>query len=174
MHPSDDPTDQTLGQQLRRALQELPDAPPAMQRAAIALWPPATGLIQAVQAAFQRIAAVLSFDSWAAPATASAMRSLRSPTRQLLFSADGRDIDLRIAPRAEAFALEGQVLGPDETGQIELTAIDAGNPAARSAVLDAMGEFHIEGVVSGTYVLTLQLGGLEIVLPPIDVGDAQR
>ena len=34
-----------------------------------------------------------------------------------------------------------------------------------------MGEFRLEGIRRGTYVLTLRLGEDEIVLPPIDVGE---
>ena len=158
-----------LGQALHQSLQALPDAPAALQRAAIALLPPG-GLPTLAQTLLTRIAAVLSFDSWATPALAGGMRALRSPTRHLLFSAEGRDIDLRISPAADAFSLAGQVLGPDDSGSIELLAHGAGPAPARVTQLDALGEFRIEGLDQGRYTLTLRLGGEQIVLPPIDVG----
>ena len=98
---------------------------------------------------------------------------MASDTRHLLFSAKGRDIDLRISPAAEAFALSGQILGPDDTGVVELVTQSDGAPdsgAARVAPVDALGEFRLDGVRGGTYRLTLRMGGDEIVLPAIDVG----
>ena len=157
----------------------LPDAPPALVRAAIELWPAAhratwTGV---AQAALRLVNAVLSFDSWAQPPVALGMRAAASDTRHLLFSAMGRDIDLRISPVADHYALAGQILGPDEAGVIELaTQPDAGSGAqgAHVAALDSLGEFRLEGVRGGTYRLTLRMGGDEIVLPPIEVGDRPR
>ena len=175
MPHTDESEDEALSRQLRRALRLLPDAPPALQRRAIDLWrAPAPGLAQVARAALNHITAVLSFDSWKTPALASGMRSLRSPTRQLLFSASGRDIDLRITVLGAGYAVAGQILGPDESGQVELARLDTGAEPARQAALDALGEFRIEGLAPGSYALTLQLGGDEIVLPPIDVGEQAR
>ena len=173
----DDLSDDELGRHLQRALRELPDAPPALQRAAIGLWPPAPaalGLIGAAQALVQRIVGALTFDSWATPTLASGMRSLRSPTRQLLFSAGGRDIDLRITPADGAYSLAGQVLGPDETGRVELACLDAGSASARVAALDELGEFRLDGLAPGPYSLKLHLGGEEVLLPPFDLGEPLR
>jgi hypothetical protein len=168
----DDTSDDQLGQQLHRALRALPDAPPALLRAAIGLWPPATmGLKGAAQALIQRLAGVLAFDSWATPALASGMRSLRSPTRQLLYSAGGRDIDLRIAAADTAFSLAGQILGPDETGRVELSRLDGDGATARTTQLDDLGEFRIDGLAQGVYSLTLHLAGEEVLLPPFDLGE---
>jgi hypothetical protein len=75
---------------------------------------------------------------------------------------------------ADLFALTGQILGPDEVGQIELSAASGGalgESDARTAQLDAMGEFHLEGVPAGVYRLTLRMGGDVIVLPLIEVGE---
>ncbi len=172
-HP-DDPSDQVFGRHVARAVRELPDAPEALQRSAIALFPAASALgalKSLAQAVVTQVSAVLAFDSWAAPAMAAGMRSGRSATRHLLFSAQGRDIDLRIAPEAGAFALAGQILGPDETGRVELVAdADAGAPA-RVVPLDALGEFRIEGLPRGSYRLTLQLGSERVVLPPLELGE---
>jgi hypothetical protein len=94
---------------------------------------------------------------------------MHSHVRSLVFSAAARDIDLRIAPQDDAFLLGGQLLGPNGEGSVEL----AGEPARsapRVVALSRLGEFRIDGVGQGTYLLTLRLGGDEIVLSPIEVG----
>lgn len=170
-HPAD-PDDDELGNQLRRAIQALPDAPVALQRAAVGLWSvaaPAPGPAAVVRSVLNRIVAVLSIDSWAAPTPALGLRSLRSPTRHLLFSAQGRDIDLRIAPAQEAYSVLGQILGPDESGSVQALA-QGTNAQVRVAQLDAMGEFRLDGLSPGSYLLTICVGGDEIVLPTVEVG----
>jgi hypothetical protein len=176
-------SDEQLGQSLHKALHELPDAPVALQRAAIALWPldrstaaatTAAALGALVQGVGQRIWGALSFDSWAAPALAPGMRSLRSSTRQLLFSAQGRDIDLRVTASGASFSLAGQLLGPDESGMVEIARLNANDDDGQLrqvAPLDALGEFRIDGVQHGVYVVTLQLSGEQIVLSPVAVGE---
>lgn len=162
---------------MRQAVAALPDVPPALEQRALALFTaaraasPAQQMAQAVQALLRPLTAWLTFDSWAASPLALGMRSLRSPTRHLLFSAEGRDIDLRIVPSAEEFALAGQILGPDESGQVHLLRLDDAAATPRTRALDDLGEFHLEGLAAGRYRLTLQLGGDEITLPPIEVGE---
>ena len=177
MKPVDSLSDDEFVHLVRRAV-ALPDAPPQLVRAAIELWPAArpSALESVAGSALRLVAAVLSFDSWARPATALGMRAVASDTRHLLFSAMGRDIDLRISPAADHYALTGQILGPDDAGRVELAMQpDAGSAppdasGARVAALDAFGEFRLDGVRGGIYRLTLRLGGDEIVLPPIEVG----
>ena len=163
-------SDDEFGRQIQRAVQALPDAPEAWQRAAVGQWTRAA-VKAGVQEVVRRLAAVLSFDSWAAPAMALGMRSVRSPTRHLLFNAQGRDIDLRIGPAVKAFSVVGQILGPDETGIVELSVEDSEGRAAHVTHLDSLGEFAIHGVRGGTYVMTLHMGGDEIVLPAVEVGE---
>ncbi len=172
MKPVDRLSDDEFAHLVQRAV-ALPEAPPALVRAAIDLWPAAAdraSLKDTAQAGWRLVAAVLSFDSWAGPRVAPGMRSVTSDTRHMLFSAMGRDIDLRISPVAEGFALTGQVLGPDETGTVELAAQPAAPSATRVATLDALGEFRLDPVSGGSYRLTLLLGDDKIVLPPIEVG----
>lgn len=170
----DDPSDDAFGRLVARAVRELPDAPEALQRSAIGLFPAggAFGAMKALaQAVATQVSAVLTFDSWAAPALAAGMRSGRSATRHLLYSAQGRDIDLRIAPDAGAFALAGQILGPDEAGRVELADLAAAEAPVRTTLLDALGEFRLEGLPRGAYRLTLHLGDESIVLPPLELGE---
>ena len=174
MKPVANLTDDEFTHLVQRAMCDMPDAPIALQQTAIGLWP-AGGAAAAFKALAQgvvaHIAAALTFDSWAAPAVAAGMRSVRSPTRHLLFSAQGRDIDLRIAPEAGSFSLAGQILGPDDAGTVELAAQGGDGATPQSAALDALGEFRIDGLRRGTYVMTLQLGSDRIVLPPVEVGE---
>jgi len=160
--------------QLVQRAAALPDVPEPLTRAALNLWP-ADRLPAIARTAepLRRLAALLTFDSWAAPAVAVGMRALPSDVRHLLFTATGRDIDLRIAPLDGRFALAGQVLGPDETGSLELVCRSDELSAPQAANLDELGEFRLDGVSRGTYQLTLRLGNDEIVLPLIEVG-AQR
>ena len=148
------------------------DAPAKMQRAAIALWAvPQVRWRESARAAFAVIVAGLSFDSWSRPSLAFGMRAVRSETRHLLFSAKGRDVDLRISGAAGSFAMAGQILGPDDAGEIALQSmpVSAGS-ATRIATLDDLGEFQLTGLCAGTYQLTLRVGTVEIVLPLIEVG----
>jgi len=166
----------------RRAV-AAPDAPAAWRQAAQQAWQQAHGAsttaplpgfgtlaVQAVQAVGRRLAASLSFDSWATAPLATGRRTLRGETRQFIFNAEGRDIDLRVTAVADGFALAGQVLGPDEAGAVTLAPVAAPATTTRSASLDPLGEFHLPDVAAGQYLLTLRLGDTEIELPPIDVG----
>ena len=81
---------------------------------------------------------------------------------------------LRISPEAGHFVISGQILGPDEIGEIELTRL-SGDAATvvepHYATFDELGEFRIQGVSAGTYRATLRFGDSEVVLPHIEVGD---
>ena len=190
--------DELLGE-LRLAIAALPDVPATLQRAALKLWPVAgakagakagTGLAAhagALLTQARRLVAELAFDSWAQPMLAHGMRSARAPTRHLLFSAEGRDVDLRVIPNAASYSIAGQILGPDDAGSIELVAelgadlaadleADLATDRARSgaaltAQLDALGEFRIDSVPPGRYVMTLRLAAGDIVLPAVNVGE---
>jgi hypothetical protein len=131
-------------------------------------------LARAVKDFVERAVAVLRFDSWAPSPLPAGVRSVPSETRHLLFSTQGRDVDLRITPSAGEFAVAGQILGPDDAGVVELSRDpdeQLAEAAVHSAPLDELGEFRLEGVRRGTYRLTLRVGGDEIALPPIAVGD---
>jgi len=171
-------SDVEFAQLVKRAV-ALPDAPPGLLRAAIGQWHAAQpSLLQtAAKAVLTRVVAALTFDSWAAGSLAFGVRAVPSDTRHLLFSAMGRDIDVRITPSAAEFALIGQILGPDEPGEIELATVSgesAGVANTQFASLDALGEFRFDGIRRGSYVLTLALGEDQIVLPQIDVGAHRR
>ncbi len=155
----------------------LPDAPPALVRSAIAIFRDAqpSPLLKAADNLLQRIRAVLTFDSWATGPAALGLRSMpaQSQSRHMLFSAAGRDIDLRIISSANSYVLAGQILGPDETGSVELsinTLEPQAAPNLRTTTLDELGAFHLDAINAGTYWMTLKLGSDAVELPPIQVG----
>lgn len=145
----------------------LPDAPEAWVRAAIEQGPRA--LAGRPGAMLRRLAAVLAFDSWAVPTLAAGTRALPSEVRHLLYRAGACDVDLRVAPAAGRFVLAGQLLGPDATGVVALSADDDA-AAPRVASFDRLGEFHFDDLARGRYRLVLRFGQDEIALPPIEVG----
>lgn len=174
MKPFDRLSDDDFVHLVQRAV-ALPDVPPQLAQMAIRCWERATPatLSSVARAGLRYVSAALSFDSWAHPPVAFGMRAAASDTRHLLFSAKGRDVDLRISAVADQFALTGQILGPDLSADIELVAQPGSStqsPAVRVTSLNAMGEFRLDNVSRGTYVMTLITAGEAIVLPPIEVG----
>ena len=159
---------------LARKASQLEDAPDGWVDAAVALWKVSPRAAAQAPKLWTRIAAALSFDSWATPQLALGMRSMAVDSRHLLYSAEGRDIDLRITLGVDRFALAGQILGPDESGEVSLSrqSDKPGTAVPRTTQLDSLGEFRIDGVDRGTYQLTLRMGADEIVLPPIVIGDS--
>jgi hypothetical protein len=177
--PSSDPLTQLSDEELLARLPQaaaLPDAPAAWMQRAVAAWQAPLGvrLAGAAQGLSERVQAWLRFDSWAGAPLAAGLRSTgTSATRQLIFSAEGRDIDLRIAPSdGELFSVSGQVLGPDERGTVTLAREDGTVP--NEAPLDDFGEFHLAGVEPGRYSLRLLLPAQELQLPVFDVGGPIR
>lgn len=155
---------------VREAL-SLGEAPPQALDRALELWR-THGPRRGGPDTLRRWVAVLSADSWAMPPQALGLRAVPSDVRHMLFTTDARDVDVRIAPQAEGFALSGQHLGADAGGHVELSWVAGGAPVPSplGSALNDMGEFRFDGVAPGTYLLTVRIGGDEIVLPPFDVG----
>jgi hypothetical protein len=184
MKPIEQFTDDEWLALVRHAI-AMPDVPPHLLQRALDLWlqrPDSQRIpVHGAQGhpVLKRWLAVLAFDSWATAPVAAGMRALPSEVRQLLYSADGCDIDLRVAPRGAAatvgadFTLSGQLLGPFTEGQIELHGIGHDGialPGAKVVPVQPLGEFHVEGVHAGSYRITVRLGDAEIELPLLDVG----
>lgn len=133
--------DDSLGGWIRRSLHELPDAPAPWIESALALMPlqaaagtaPAARRPLPAEALLQRVLALLRFDSFG-PQLAPALRGAGSATRQLLFHAEGRDIDidLRLPPpdARGRCTLRGQVLGPElDAAEVLLQPATAPRPS---------------------------------------------
>lgn len=114
----------------------------------------------------RRIVAALSFDSLTS-APAFGMRSGHTGTRQLLFSAEDNDIDLRISEQAEGWVISGQVLG---TTSKKSDALLQGDAFSTMAVLNDLSEFSFAPVPSGNYRLNLYLGDVEVEVPELELG----
>lgn len=112
----------------------------------------------------QRIVAVLRFDSASMP-LAVGVRSGQPVPRQLVWSAEPYDIDLRITPHGDTWQVSGQVLGPCTGGQVTL-----GDSTTVDATLNDLCEFALPPVPAGRYALALHLTDAEITIDMVEVG----
>jgi hypothetical protein len=170
----DAPLDGPPAAPLERLLHDsrkLDEAPEQLIQRAIGLWQPrplAQPAEPATVRALRRLVAVLSFDSGTASAAALGLRSGALPTRQMLFSAEGHDVDLRLQPLAAGlWKVSGQVLGPDTAGSAELRP--AGE-AIQQLAWSPLAEFSFEPVAGGACRLVLRGGDWEIDIPDLPLG----
>lgn len=164
MKPPAELNDAELLARAARARAELPDAPVAWQQAAMALVP--SPVAQVVGAAVRLVRGVLRFDSTATSPLALGMRSSGSAVRQWLFGADGHDVDLRAQPVAGAVRLAGQLLGPGQGGVAHL---ESPQWPLSEVPIDDEGGFDFGVLPPGRYQVVLQLDGLRIELPAIEL-----
>jgi hypothetical protein len=115
----------------------------------------------------KRIVAALSFDSSSNLAPAFGVRSGQTTSRQLLYSAEENDIDLRITPEQENWIVAGQVLGEDCVGgRIEL---EGRSGQLTAADLNDLCEFVLPPVPTGSYTVRLRLGNVEVEIPQLEL-----
>ena len=115
----------------------------------------------------KRIVAALSFDSSSNFAPAFGVRSGQTTSRQLLYSAEENDIDLRITPEQENWIVAGQVLGEDCVGgRIEL---EGRSGELTAADLNDLCEFILPPVPAGSYTVRLRLGNVEVEIPQLEL-----
>jgi hypothetical protein len=114
----------------------------------------------------RKVIAALSFDSFSL-APAFGVRSGPVASRQLLYSAEGTDIDLRVSAEGGDCHLSGQVLGPNCAGGF----VELRNEEGRifSAVLGDLCEFALPPMPPGTYKLRLRLANAEVEAPDLDL-----
>ena len=159
-----DPSDDSLINLMREAM-TLTDAPDHVIQRALALWKPRR---DAAAAVVRSVLAVLRFDSANAPSLAFGTRADPPEGRQIVFTAEGRDIDLRILPATGGQSLwevSGQVLGPDRAGAVALE----GTAGRWRTELNALCEFRFAQVPEGRYTVTFELQGTAIVVPELSV-----
>jgi phosphoribosylformylglycinamidine (FGAM) synthase-like enzyme len=112
-----------------------------------------------------RIIAVLTFDSRHAGA-AVGLRSVYTASRQMLYSAQDTDVDLRIAVQNEECIVAGQVIRRDCIGgRVKV----AGTAASAETDLNELCEFTLPAVPLGTYALVVRLHDLEIEIPELEL-----
>lgn len=164
MNRSDDDPDADLAALLRasRGLEEPPQH--AIERA-YGAWRPR----HVAAPARRTLAAVLGFDSLLMPALG--VRGEGGTTRQLLYSAEGRDVDLRLSARADgSHGVSGQLLGPDRGGRVRLQV----EAHVQETAIDELGEFAFAPCPAGDARLALELGDTVIELPAFDLGAPGR
>jgi hypothetical protein len=113
----------------------------------------------------RRLPAALRFDSWRALPQAGMRGGTRSE-RQLLFNAEGFDVDVRITRSGEVWTIAGQVLGPEQGGQVVLQ----GESGTLQSALTELNEFKLSPVPSGTYTLIVQLSSVEVEIVGLEIG----
>jgi hypothetical protein len=113
----------------------------------------------------RRIVALLTFDSRSA-GPAFGMRSFPAASRQLLYSAEETDLDLRITVQNDECILAGQVIGEGcAAGHVEISGV-AGRSEAK---LNDVFEFTLPPVPVGNYSLTLRMLDLQIEIPELEL-----
>jgi hypothetical protein len=142
---------------------------PAVERA-IGIWRPRPVMV-GDGSAIGRVLAVLRFDSGIAGSLAQGVRNAGARTRQILYLAGGRDVDIRVtqvgSDEACRYDVSGQVFGIDTQGTVQLS----GPNYLATQCWSALAEFRFEGVPTGRFTITLQTVGTEIELPPFDLAD---
>jgi hypothetical protein len=175
--PADDHalTDAAIAQHLR-AGRDLEAPPDAVLLRAMAVWRPraasapvAATLVRAAGVLVRRLQAALSHDSGLSPGLAPGLRSAVTTPRQLLYSSDGTDIDLRVmSPDARTGAgwrITGQLLGPVGTGQ---AVLHNGNWSG-ICTWNELCEFSFTDVPQGLCLLLLQGTDWETEIGPFEL-----
>lgn len=112
-----------------------------------------------------RIVAALTFDSLTA-APAYGVRS-QAGGRQLVYSAEDIDIDVRVSAEDEEWQIAGQVPGAFcTTGEVTLES----DSFSATTKLSELCEFSFSPVPEGTYKLSVQLDDVTIETPPLEIG----
>ena len=94
------------------------------------------------------------------------MRSLRDASRQLLYSAEDTDLDLRITMQNDECVLAGQVIGAGCTeGDVEISGVTGRS----TATLNDVCEFTLPPVPAGHYSLILRMHDREIEIPELEL-----
>ena len=145
----------------------LVDAPEALVLQAVALFQRRPQAATTVRP-WRQLVARMSFDSTLAGAATAAVRNNHADTRQLLFEADGREVELRISavPGTDRWHLSGQVLGPEDSGWACLNSTDG--YSAESTWSD-LSEFSFEDVPPGLCTVVLRGGDWELFLPDLAI-----
>jgi hypothetical protein len=119
---------------------------------------------------WMRVVAALSFDSRLQLSSAATRGATR--TRQMLFTAEGVDIDLQIKPGHEDNDLLGQMLSTEPSGEVAPAFVSLQNSAGellRATETDARGQFVFRQVPSGVYDLVFDLENQEVAVTDLEL-----
>jgi hypothetical protein len=122
-------------------------------------------------ATWQRLIAALSFDSHLQ--LSSALTRGASRERQMLFSADQMDIDLKISATRGSHDLLGQIMGEQNENIISAFVSLQSNSGQILKVTetDSLGQFAFREISSGVYDLIFDLETQEIAVHGLEVGN---
>lgn len=114
----------------------------------------------------RHIVAALTFDSSMNLTPAFGVRASASEARQLLYSAEERDVDIRIAALGDQWIVTGQLLGGDCSGaQIQAE----GDSGSAQATLNDFCEFSLPPLPSGSYTLRLLLPDAQLEIQSFEL-----
>jgi hypothetical protein len=117
------------------------------------------------QTILPRFVAVLTFDS-RNTTRALGMRSFHTASRQVLYSAQDTDVDLRIAVQNEECILTGQVIRQNcPGGRVTVE----GTAGLVETALNDLCEFTLPALPPGTYSLIVRLHDIEIEIPELEL-----
>lgn len=117
------------------------------------------------QFGLRRIIAILTFDS-RNTSPAFGIRSLHTASRQMLYSAEETDVELRITVQNEECILAGQVIGDHCAGGVVQIS---GPGGSAEASLDDLCEFTLPAIPVGNYLLRIRMQDLEIEIPELEL-----
>jgi len=138
-----------------------PDAPRDLLHSAINIFSPEK------RSPLRHIIAILTFDSRIA-GPAYGIRSLRSSSRQLLYSAQETDLDLRVTVQNDECIVAGQVIRADcVNGQVEIS----GDAGTATASLNEVCEFTLPAIPVGNYALRINMPDVQIEIPELELKD---
>lgn len=141
------------------------DAPQPLIARALNIFQRPLGRESASPSLLRRLVASLNFDSFSAE-PAFGFRSGPAEARQLIYSAEEIDLDLRIAPLDDRWRLSGQVLGAEcGGGEVRLQS----ESGTESAPLNELCEFSLSPVTPGSYRLSLRLEDVEVEFPELKI-----
>jgi hypothetical protein len=96
------------------------------------------------------------------------MRSIRTASRQLLYSAQEADVDLRISVQNEECVLSGQIIREGcQEGLVEIS----GASGSAAAALNELCEFALPPIPIGNYSLKVKMPDVEIEIPLLELKD---
>lgn len=161
-------TDEDLITALRRSA-SLETPPPWLLAQAQAIWQPTPRPAQAGPGLARWIAQLVS--DFTAPPLALGLRSAGGGERQVLCTAEGLDIELRIAPDDSGrWRLSGQVLGSESLHGVTL---DDGS-SQHAGIVSDQSEFRFDALASGRWRIELQTDAATIELPTLEIAAPDR
>ena len=119
------------------------------------------------EASLRRIIARLIFDSRSSN-PAFGMRSIHTSSRQLLYSAEDTDLDLRITVQNEECVVTGQIIRDGCAGGLVEISGATGTVETR---LNELCEFTLSAIPVGTYSLRVKMLDVEIEIPELELKD---